>query len=55
MRPNIQSLHRECKDVQIDINCDHYRGGNNNRAKRDADTLEDGGTYVLDATVPVEK
>lgn len=48
---------RECKDVQIDINCDHYRGGNGNRVKRAAATAEeeDGGTYVLDVHVPVEK
>lgn len=46
---------RECKDVQIDINCDHYRGGNANRARRDTDvTTDDGGTYVLDAHIPVE-
>lgn len=56
---------RECKDVAIDINCDHYRGGNggnggngNNRVRRQAaDGGEDngGGTYVLDVQVPVEK
>lgn len=48
---------RECKDVQIDINCDHYRGGNGNRVRRSAVDDEDnsGGTYVIDVKVPVEK
>lgn len=50
---------RECKDVQIDINCDHYRGGNSgnggNRVRRQADGMDDGGTYVIDVQVPVEK
>lgn len=45
---------RECKDLQIDVNCDHYRGGNNNRVKRQAND-DDGGTYVVDALIPVEK
>lgn len=44
---------RECKDLKIDINCDHYRGGLGNRVKRE--TEEEGSTYVIDATVPVEK
>ncbi len=53
---NVSNNYRECKDVQIDINCDHYRGGNTNRAKRQADqSSDDGGTYVLDAQIPVEK
>lgn len=50
---------RECKDVDIGINCDHYRGGNGNRVKRQTTvqqgTDEDGGTYVVDVNVPVEK
>lgn len=48
---------RECKDIQIDINCDHYRGGNANRVKRQAidQVEEDGGTYVVDVKIPVEK
>lgn len=53
---------RECKDVQIDINCDHYRGGNGgagNRVRRQVETaLEEddtSSTYVLDAQIPVEK
>ncbi|GAB0094394.1 sushi, von Willebrand factor type A, EGF and pentraxin domain-containing protein 1 [Sergentomyia squamirostris] len=46
---------RECKDLQIDINCDHYRGGNSNRVKRQTPVSEDdGGIYVLDAQIPVE-
>lgn len=51
---------RECKDVQIDINCDHYRGGNgaSNRIRRQADVPSEDeitSTYVLDAQVPVEE
>lgn len=47
---------RECKDLLIDVNCDHYRGANANRVRRQAlGAEEDGGTYVLDALVPVEK
>lgn len=48
---------RECKDIQIDINCDHYRGGNANRVKRQTPEQgeEDGGTYVVDVKIPVEK
>lgn len=49
---------RECKDINIDINCDHYRGGNSNRVRRQArDEIEDssGGTYVVDVGIPVEK
>ncbi|XP_055387901.1 uncharacterized protein LOC129616312 isoform X2 [Condylostylus longicornis] len=44
---------RECKDLQIDVKCDHYKGGLANRVRRQSD--DDGGTYVLDALVPVEK
>lgn len=44
---------RECKDIQINIDCDHYRGGVANRARRAADD-EDGGTYVVDVKVPIE-
>lgn len=52
---------RECKDVDIGINCDHYRGGNGNRVKRQATATQPpinddtGGTYVVDVGVPVEK
>lgn len=50
---------RECKDLNIDVDCDHYRGGNSNRVKRQSDDAaqndESGGTYVVDALVPVEK
>lgn len=43
---------RECKDIQIDVKCDHYRSGQTNRAKRQ---VKDGGVYVLDAEIPVLK
>lgn len=43
---------RECKDIAINVKCDHYR--NNNRAKRQKKD-EDGGTYVVDALIPVER
>lgn len=47
---------RECKDLAIDVNCDHYRGGNNNRVRRQSMSKDDdGGTYVVDALIPVEK
>lgn len=48
---------RECKELQINVKCDHYRGGANaNRVKRQALKGEDEtGTYVLDAAIPVEK
>ncbi|XP_073822904.1 sushi, von Willebrand factor type A, EGF and pentraxin domain-containing protein uif isoform X2 [Musca autumnalis] len=41
---------RECKDIQIDVKCDHYRGTQNNRVRRQA---KDGGVYVLEAEIPV--
>lgn len=43
---------RECKDIAINVKCDHYR--NNNRVKRQKKD-EDGGTYVVDALIPVER
>lgn len=43
---------RECKDIQIDVKCDHYRGGQNNRARRQ---VKDGGVYVMEAEIPVLK
>lgn len=48
---------RECKELQINVKCDHYRAVNNaNRIKRQADLNKDEtGTYVLDAVIPVEK
>lgn len=50
---------RECKDIQIDINCDHYRGGGSNRVRRQLSNADDddasGGTYVVDVKVPVER
>lgn len=46
---------RECKDLNIDVNCDHYRGGNQNNRVRRQSNDDDGGTYVVDAQIPVEK
>lgn len=50
---------RECKDIQIDINCDHYRGGASNRVRRQLSHVDDddssGGTYVVDVKVPAER
>lgn len=48
---------RECKELNINVKCDHYRGGaNNNRVKRQSPKAEEEtGTYVLDAAIPVEK
>lgn len=50
---------RECKELQINVKCDHYRSGNNaNRVRRQAETSnnnDEKGTYVLDASIPVEK
>lgn len=45
---------RECKDIQIDVNCDHYRGGQTNRVRREADD-EKGESYFIDAHIPVER
>lgn len=46
---------RECKDIHIDINCDHYRGGNSNRVRRQVTEDDDssGGTYVMSVNIPV--
>jgi hypothetical protein len=46
---------RECKDLQINVKCDHYRGGNSYRVKRQQKQDDDLGTYVLDALIPVER
>lgn len=47
---------RECRDIQIDINCDHYRGGNPNRVRRQAPEEDtSGGTYVVDVNIPIER
>lgn len=47
---------RECKELQINVKCDHYRGNNPNRIKRQSKkTEEDGGTYVLETLIPVER
>lgn len=46
---------RECKDINIDINCDHYRGGASNRVRRQAEEDEEsGGKYVVDVKIPIE-
>ncbi|KAK7873875.1 hypothetical protein R5R35_005737 [Gryllus longicercus] len=39
---------RECKDLNIDVKCDH-------RSRPTRQAPESGGTYVLDASVPVDK
>lgn len=46
---------RECKDINIDINCDHYRGGQSNRVRREVAEDESGGTYVVDVNIPIER
>lgn len=43
---------RECKDIQIDVKCDHYRAAQNNRVRRQ---VKDGGVYVMEAELPVVK
>ncbi|KAH1029276.1 uncharacterized protein LOC109533262 isoform X1 [Dendroctonus ponderosae] len=42
---------RECKELNIDVKCDHRSG----RQARQASDEEDESTYVIDASVPVEK
>lgn len=42
---------RECKDLNIDVKCDHRSG----RQVRQVSDDEDEGTYVIKADVPVEK
>lgn len=44
---------RECKDVQINVKCDHYRG--NSRIKRQNNRDSEIGVYNLEALVPVER
>lgn len=41
---------RECKDLNIDVKCDHRTSRQVRQTKDD-----DGGTYVIDASLPVEK
>ncbi|XP_072385212.1 uncharacterized protein uif isoform X2 [Diabrotica undecimpunctata] len=41
---------RECKELNIDVKCDHRAG----RQTRQASEDEDGGTYVIKTDVPVE-
>lgn len=43
---------RECKELNIDVKCDHIRNG---RQTRSTDDDEDGGSYVVSTSVPVEK
>lgn len=42
---------RECKELGIDVKCDHRTS----RQVRQANDDDDGGTYVINASVPVEK
>lgn len=42
---------RECKELNIDVKCDHRT----QRQTRQVSDDEDGGTYVIDASVPVDK
>lgn len=46
---------RECKELQINVKCDHYRGGANRARRQVNETSDAGGTYVIDATIPVER
>lgn len=41
---------RECKELNIDVKCDHRTG----RQTRQTHDDEDGGTYVVDVKVPVQ-
>ncbi|CAG9863735.1 unnamed protein product [Phyllotreta striolata] len=43
---------RECKELNIDVKCDHRSGRQRRQA---AESDEDGGTYVVKTNVPVEK
>jgi hypothetical protein len=45
---------RECKDININIKCDHYRGSIN-RNKRQSYRNEGSGVYNLEALIPVER
>lgn len=44
---------RECKEIQINVKCDHYRG--NNRIKRQSNKNDGSGVYNLEALIPVER
>lgn len=41
---------RECKELNIDVKCEHRT----NRITRQANEEEDGGTYVINAKMPVQ-
>lgn len=41
---------RECRELNIDVKCDHRSG----RQTRQVNDDEDGGTYVINASVPVQ-
>lgn len=42
---------RECKELNIDVRCDHRP----KRQIRQIHEEEDGATYIINATVPIEK
>ncbi|KAL7042588.1 hypothetical protein ACKWTF_001212 [Chironomus riparius] len=44
---------RECKEIQINVKCDHYRG--TNRIKRQSNNNDGIGVYNLEALIPVER
>lgn len=44
---------RECKDININVKCDHYRG--NSRIKRQNNRDPEIGVYNLEANIPVER
>lgn len=45
---------RECKDLDINVKCDH-RANRQTRQAQNREEDQDGGTYVIEALVPVEK
>lgn len=45
---------RECKDLNIDVKCDHRSGRQARQAVTSTDSDLDGGTYVVNAEVPIE-
>lgn len=45
---------RECRDLNIDVKCDHRTARQTRQIKQINDEEESGGTYVISAKVPVE-
>lgn len=43
---------KECRELNIDVKCDHRM---NRQTRQVSNDDEDGGTYVIDANVPVNK